>query len=378
MLRTRPRRALLLCLSTLAVLSASASGADAAEPAVVELSTSTHATSLAPTADGTVWFSLHHGSKWEGRRGPTLGRLDPDGTVAELPVPEDGAPSIGPAGELWVSRARRDADGKVRFDIAQLSASGQLVRRYPVGGGKAGFGPRIAALTATAGAVWFVRHRPHGRATIGRLSTTDGSVREFSLHPGCGSSALVIAPDRSVWFTESCGHRGRGMDGSEGSTIGRIMPGGKIVRHGLTGNGHPVSIALGPDGTVWFGMAALGYRDPYLGRVGPTGTVTEYRVPRAEPGSIAVGPEGRLWFPSTFGGGIVRALDSIGPGGRLAPPICADPTCRLSPAALTAAPDGSLWYALAEPHSIGGGGFTQVMEGETIENEAGFIGNLSL
>lgn len=370
------KRALLPLLSALAIIALGTPPAGAAEPTVFELSTSTHAASLAPATDGTVWFSLNHGSAWEGPAGPALGRLGADGTVAEVPTQVGGAPALGRAGELWVGGATALGGGRWSFYIAQMSPSGQLVKRYPVGQGKSGFGPGVAALGPTADGVWFVRHRPRGRASIGRLSTADGSVREFALKPGCGSNALAVATDGSVWFTESCGHRGGRMHGPEGSTIGRILPGGKIVRHGLTGDGHPISIALGADGSVWFGMYDLGYRPPLIGRITRTGRLAEYRVGRAEPSSIAVGADGRLWFPSTFGGEVVRALASIGPGGRLAAPVCADPTCRLSPSALTAAPDGSLWYALTEPHSIGGGGFTQIMEGETIENEAGLIGHL--
>jgi streptogramin lyase len=366
------KRGLLLLLLALTAVAEVAAPAGAAEPAVVELPASTHATSVAPAADGTVWFSLYHGSGWEGQKGPAIGRVGTDGTVAELPTPEAGPPSLGPGGELWVSGAK-GAAGERRFDIAQLSPSGQLVTRYPVGRGEGG----IAAVTPTLDAVWFVRFRPHGGAAIERLSTADGSLQRFSLHPGCGSNALAVAADGTLWFTESCGHRGNDMRGPEGSTIGRIAPGGEIVRRHLTGSGHPVSITLGTDGTVWFGMTNLGYTTPLIGRIISTGALAEYRVPHGEPGSIAVGPEGRLWFPASFGGGIDRALDSISPSGRLGKPICADPTCLLSPSAVTAAADGSLWYALIEPHSIGGGGFTQIMEGETIENEAGFIGHLA-
>jgi streptogramin lyase len=370
------KRAVLLVLSALLLVAIVAAPAGASEPIEVELSTSTHATSFAPAADGTVWFSLYHGSEWEGRKGPTLGRLGADGTVTELPAPEGGPPALGPDGELWVSGARKDGAGEVRFDVAQLSSSGQLVKRYPVGRGKGGLVPGIEALTPTAGAVWFVRHRPRRRAAIERLSLADGSVRQFSLHPGCGSNALAIAADGTVWFTESCGHRGGNMRGPEGSAIGKITPGGRGVRYRVTGRGHPVSVAVGTDRTVWFGMTNLGYTTPLVGHITSTGGLAEYRVPNGEPSSIAVGGDGRLWFPSSFGGGTDRALDSIGPSGRLAEPVCADPTCRLGPSALTAAPDGSLWYALTEPHSIGGGGFTQIMEGETIQNEAGFIGHV--
>ena len=366
------KRGLLLLVSALALLAFAAASAGAAEPTVVELATSTHATSVAPAADGTVWFSLYHGSEWEGAKGPAIGHLNADGTVTELPTQAYGVPVIGPAGELWVSGTRTNRTGRGTFYIAQLSPTGGVVKEYTLGHGRGG----IKAMAPAAGAVWFALFRQDRGAVIGRLSTADGSVREFPLRPRCGSGALALAADGGVWFAEACGHRGTEMHGPEGSTINRILPSGQIRRHRLTGSGSPVSIAVGADGTVWFGMTNLGYTTGLVGRITSDGALAEYRVPRGEPDSIAVGPEGRLWFPSSFGGGIDRALDSISESGRLAAPICADPTCRLVPDAVTAAPDGSLWYALRMPHSIGGGGFTQIFEGETIENEAGFIGHL--
>jgi hypothetical protein len=49
---------LVLLLLGLTAVALVAAPAGAAEPTVVELPASTHATSLAAGADGTVWFSL--------------------------------------------------------------------------------------------------------------------------------------------------------------------------------------------------------------------------------------------------------------------------------------------------------------------------------
>ncbi len=188
--------------------------------------------------------------------------------------------------------------------------------------------------------------------------------------------ALAAATDGTLWFTEACRRRRHGEDGPGGSGIVRIAPSGKVVRYRLTGKDYPISIALGADGTAWFGVSHWGYSAPLIGRIARTGALAEYRVPHGYPDRIAVGRDGRLWFSSTFGGGIYRALDSIGASGGLGKPVCADPACELEPSSLTASPDGSLWYALAGPHSIGGGGGTQIWKSLTIANEAGFIGHL--
>jgi streptogramin lyase len=365
------KRGIPLLLLALAIVLSPAAPARAAEPTVVELPIATHATSVAAAPDGTVWFSFYHGSKWEGPEGPAIGHIS-GGRVAEVPAPVSGRVALGPSGEVWVSGARRNAAGRVRLRIARLSPTGQVLEAFTVGTRKGGIG----ALAPTRGAVWFVHFRLHGRETIERLSTVDGVLRRFPLRPKCRSNALAVAADGTVWFTEVCPfHDGRRRS-AKSSRIAHIKRHGRIVRERPTGRGHPVSLAVAADGSVWFGMADLGYTTPLIGHITGGGALTEYRVPHGEPTSIAVGPQGRLWFPSSFGGGVYRALDSIGASGGLAEPICADPTCKLAPSALARGADGSLWYALTQPHTIGGGGFTQIMEGETIENEAGFIGHL--
>jgi streptogramin lyase len=114
-----------------------------------------------------------------------------------------------------------------------------------------------------------------------------------------------------------------------------------------------------------------------IGHISPSGKVREFRVRNGLPYSIALTGNGRLWFASSFGGGIYRALDSIDATGHLSKPVCADPSCELESTVLATAPDGSLWDGLTMPHSIGGGGFTQIMEGETIADEAGLIAHLT-
>ncbi len=365
------KRKFLLLLLALAIGAVAAAPAGAAEPTLYQLPDATHAFSVAAAADGTVWFSPSHGSEWQGPEEPGIGRVGADGTVGELPVPGFGKPVLGPAGEVWVSGASKDEAGENLLLIGLLSPSGQIEREYAVGRGQGAIG----AMAPTRDAVWFVHFRP-GRDSVERVSTADGSVRQFAIGPRCQSTALAVAADGTLWFTEACRRRTHGEAGPGGSSIVRIAPSGKIVRDRLTGKDYPISIALGANGTVWFGVSHWGYSAPLIGRIARSGALAEYRVPHGYPDRIAVGGDGRLWFSSTFGGGVYRALNSIGANGRLGEPVCADPACELEPSSLTASPDGSLWYALTTPHTIGGGGGTQIWESLTIANEAGFIGHL--
>lgn len=229
-------------------------------------------------------------------------------------------------------------------------------------------------LTLTPGAVWFVNQRENGRESIDRVDTSDGTVRQIVLGTNCLAKALAAA-GKAVWFTEGC-KRETGEVGVTRASVDRIGPNGKITRHPIPKDVEPLSLAVGPEGTVWFGAEGSEYR-PWAGRITKGGQLAEYRLPKESwPLLITAGGEGRLWFPTSTGGNVNNELDSIGVGGRLGEPICADPTCRLATTALTTAPDGSLWYSLRTPNPLGGGGGSQIYWTTQIEDEAGFVAHL--
>jgi virginiamycin B lyase len=59
-----------------------------------------------------------------------------------------------------------------------------------------------------------------------------------------------------------------------------------------TPNAQPYGIAAGPDGNLWF----METNANQIGRITPTGTITEYPVPTTSsaPSFIAPGPDGYL------------------------------------------------------------------------------------
>jgi len=57
----------------------------------------------------------------------------------------------------------------------------------------------------------------------------------------------------------------------------------------------PQGITAGPDGNLWF----TEFNVDKIGRITPTGTLTEFRTgitPGAHPAVITLGPDGNLWF----------------------------------------------------------------------------------
>jgi len=368
----RSGRLIRALLPLLAALAIGAAPAAAAEPTLFKLPAATHAEALAVAPDGAVWFDPTHGKEWEGSTEAVLGRLDADGAFVELPSAGFAEPVIGPGGEVWVTLQIKDSKGRYIRQVALLSPAGQIAQRFKVGSGDGLIGP----MAVSRRAVWFVRSHGHAPATIERLSPADGHLRRVSvLGRNCESTGLAVAADETVWFTEACRH-----DGAYGwelgrASVARLRPDGKLRRWRLDGGGFPMPVVLGRRGTAWVGESGR-HGAGEIDRIARDGSLAAYPVPDGDPSSLAVGADGRVWFQSTFGGGVFRALDWVGAGGKVGKPICADPTCRLEPTSLTAAPDGTLWYGLTTTHTIGGGGFTQIMEGETIADEAGFIGHL--
>jgi streptogramin lyase len=352
-------------LAIWALLAAATSAADGATPTIYPLTEATHASSIAPAPDGTVWFVPSRGTRWEGGSESIIGSITSDGTVVEHEVSGFGPiqrVAVGPQGELWILGESGGYRDEV-FELGRVSTTGELERRYVIGHGHGPYRSAVGELTVTTYGVWFVRERSGGSASIERLDPATGAIRRFSPTPGYRAYGLAGTRDGSVWFTE--GDSGR-ID------VGRIRPGATVQLWRVEGRATvPVSIAAGREGTVWFGLA-----NGRVGRITPTRSLALFKVPDSFLYSIAVGTEGRLWFQSSFGGWNARALNSIGIGGRLGQPICADPTCQLNPRGLAWTPDGSLWYGLERPNLNTGGGGSGLGIEEEINNEAGSVARL--
>lgn len=371
------RRVFLSLLSAVAIVAVAAATADAAQPTTYQLPDATHARSLSAAADGTIWFIPSRGSEWENQNDSIIGSLSPGGTVAEHEVARIETITklvLGAADEVWIAGYRDGGTGERLLEIGRLSPSGELAKVYTVGRG--GW---IGPMAIAGDAIWFVHHRSGGSETIERVPIDGGPVRQFAFRPRCDATAVAVGAGGALWFAEACRRYRKGVGVGPGrGSIGRIVPGGQISRHPLLGSReHPSSLAVGSNGTLWFGISHWGFSAPSVGRITRAGALAEYRIPNGWPRPIAVGPEGRLWFQSSFGGWNYRALNSIGVGGRLGKPICADPTCELEPTGLVGATDGSLWYGLSRPNLNTGGGGSGIAIDMEIANEAGLIGHLA-
>ena len=166
---------------------------------------------------------------------------------------------------------------------------------------------------------------------------TDGMFTEYPLpNPGSGPTTIALAPDGTLWFTESAGNR-----------IGRMNPDGTGLKEFPLPNpgSAPRIIALGSDGNMWF-SEHTGNR---MGRIAPDGTLAEFPIPtpNSMPRAIALGSDGNIWF-GEFGGG---KIGRITPQGAITEfPI---PTPDSGPRALSAGPDGNIWFSEFNASKIG-------------------------
>src|SRR5262249_28510572 len=99
----------------------------------------------------------------------------------------------------------------------------------------------------------------------------------------CLPGPIISGPDGNLWYGDPCLNQ----------AIVRLTTAGVIAQqYRIPSNPGPASLAVGPDGAIWFPEAHI------LGRLVPGGAITEYNVPvnisiRA---SITAGGDGAIWF----------------------------------------------------------------------------------
>jgi virginiamycin B lyase len=114
---------------------------------------------------------------------------------------------------------------------------------------------------------------------------------------------------------------------------------------------HASSVAFAPDGSLWFAGAGYWADTTVVGRVSPTGEVSEFEVPGATPGafgasSIVAGPDGAMWFTEYLVNAIGR-VDTDGQVTQFALPNGGGPN------QIVAGPDGALWFTESDAGRVG-------------------------
>jgi virginiamycin B lyase len=291
--------------------------------------------------DGALWFTT--GCQFIGLGGwicaNRIGRITTSGSVTSFPIPsssDTAGITTGPDGALWFTETFANNIGRI--------TTGGSVTEYPIPTPNSGVGE----ITAGAdGALWFVESTAN---KIGRVTVT-GNITEYTL-PGSVTAPTSIATgsDGALWFAYRGGIARMTTAGSLSATY---QTGGLVVPGGVPGQ-----IIAGPDGALWFTETSSG--SPLLrgiGRLTTAGAMSEWAVPQHGSGAfvlygITAGSDGAVWFidgdSNVLEPGPTGYLGRITPSGTLTeypvPPI--GPTginCCQGPG-ITGGPDGALWY----------------------------------
>jgi virginiamycin B lyase len=163
------------------------------------------------------------------------------------------------------------------------------------------------------GALWFTELNGE---RIGRIATKPaGQITEFPIptRPAAASGgqrggppaehvdprpgSIALGPDGALWFTVP-----------NFNAIDRITAGGHITEYAAGPDARPADIVAGPDGALWFTLPM----SQQIGRITTAGRVTRYRVAgtNSSPQDIAAGPDGALWFTERLGKRIGRITTS--------------------------------------------------------------------
>ena len=178
------------------------------------------------------------------------------------------------------------------------------------------------------------------------------TVSEFPPLPNDSSlpGGLATGADGAVWFTELNSYAFSGRV----ARIGRLTPSGSLTEYSLPGSGDaPTAIARGEDGNLWFTNSG----SDTIGRIDAQGAIHEFGglVAGAAPRDITGGPDGALWF--TEGGynaaNRIGRIDTAGNVTEYCIRGCAGPSAPggdgLEPGGIVSGPDGRLWFTEANP-----------------------------
>ena len=170
------------------------------------------------------------------------------------------------------------------------------------------------------GSLWFT-----SGPNIGRV-TPAGVVTEFpaGLPTGQITAGLAVGPDGNLWFTDP------GTSISSG-LIGRMTPTGVSTVFTAGISSFTYAIAAGADGNMWF--TEYGQR---IGRITPSGVVTEFPAATYSGLGIVGGPDGNLWFAT--GSNTIGRITTTG--------VVTIFTVGIhgATARITVGPDGALWF----------------------------------
>jgi virginiamycin B lyase len=220
--------------------------------------------------------------------GENVGKIEAGGHIVEYGPWNTYAWTAGLVsthGRLWVV-----STGFFSSDLMELRFNGRLLKRIPLPGYYC-YPTPIAA--SSDGTLW-IGYGANCPAIV--RVTESGKATEFPIVAADGVWNVVTGPDGNIWFTAADGP-------TTNDYVGKITPSGEITEYPLPNQAD--GIVLGPDGNWWLTM-------PFVGKIAVMtlqGDITaEYTLPKAiygsqpkfQLGKIVLGSDGNLWFPEGY------------------------------------------------------------------------------
>jgi hypothetical protein len=172
--------------------------------------------------------------------------------------------------------------------------------------------------------------------------------------------SLAIGPEGNVWF-------------ARGSQIIEMTPTGGMTRFPLGAASHPGSIVAGPDGNLWFSENGRRGRHKRsfdrIGRITVGGKVTQFPIGfGAGTEDLAADPHGPIWFTTQK-----NEIASISTAGRVGARGCLG-KCSPTFNYVAVGPDRTIGFALAKEytHCLGCGGGTALI----LQHEGAVVGEI--
>lgn len=200
------------------------------------------------------------------------------GSFDEYPIPGCGSSgcqpvgiALGPDAEMWFTNASN-------YNIGEIDTLGNF-KEHNVGYsiGEITQGPDHA--------MWFAGGPGVGRLTLqGKLTFWPAGAGAFFIAAGPPS----VATAGGIWFSDGSTH-----------SIDKMSLTGNVTPYKISSNHLPIDLVATPDGTIWFTAESENVSTPdEIGKVTPSGSVTEFPVPNLDHNSIGitVGPDGQIWF----------------------------------------------------------------------------------
>jgi virginiamycin B lyase len=157
-------------------------------------------------------------------------------------------------------------------------------------------------------------------------------------------NSVAIGPDGTPWFGVAVQEKGMSLG---------TFTGGQLTTEELRAKPVPAetsALEFDSQGDLWF--TAWTERGKAIWRRGPDGTLTEFSLPHGEGvNSLAFDPEGDVWFTrGSYGKGSVAAIGRMTPSGAVDEfPLEAGS----QPTSIVAGPDGALWFTELEAGKVG-------------------------